>query len=75
MAKRIQFLETWPDRASAQFGGLRQLPPVQFRGADCRDLAELYRRARALQSIEPTLPDLLSVGAERAPRKKGDVSG
>ena len=74
MAKRIQFLETWPDRASAQFGGLRQLPPVQFRGADCRDLAELYRRARALQSIEPTLPDLLSVGAERAPRKKGDVS-
>ena len=74
MAKRIQFLETWPNRASAQFGGLRQLPPVQFRGADCRDLAELYRRARALQSIEPTLPDLLSVGAERAPRKKGDVS-
>ena len=74
MAKRIQFLETWPDRASAQFGGLRQLPPVQFRGADCRDLAELYRRARALQSIEPTLPDLLSVAAERAPRKKGDVS-
>jgi hypothetical protein len=75
MAKRIQFLETWPDRASAQFGGLRQLPPVQFRGADCRDLAELYRRARALLSIEPTLPDLLSVGAERAPRKKGDASG
>ena len=72
MAKRIQFLETWPDRASAQFGGLRQLPPVQFRGADCRDLAELSRRA--LQSIEPTLPDLLSVGAERVPRKKGDVS-
>ena len=74
MAKRNQFLERRPERASDQFGGLRQLPPVNFRGADCRDLAELYRRARALQSIEPTLPDLLSVGAERVPRKKGDVS-
>ena len=75
MAKRIQFLETWPNRASAQFGGLRQLPPVQFRGADCRDLAELYRRARALQSIEPALPGLLSVGTKQALRKKDDVSG
>ena len=74
MAKRNQFLEIRPERASDQFGGLRQLPSVQFRGADCRHLAELYRQTKALQSIEPTLPDLLSVGAERASRKKGDVS-
>lgn len=75
MAKRNQFLERWPDRASDQFGGLRQLPSVQFRGADCRHLAELYRQARALQSIELALPSLLSVGTKQASRKKDDVSG
>jgi hypothetical protein len=75
MAKRNQFLERWPEMASDQFEELRQLPSVQFRGADCRYLAELYRQERALQSIKQTLPDLLSVGAERASRKKGDFTG
>ena len=74
MARRNQFLEIRPERASDQFGGLRQLPSVDFRGADCRYLAELYRQTKALQSIGPTLPDLLSVGAKRASWKKGDRS-
>lgn len=62
------------EKASDHFGQIRRLPPASFRGMDCRDLAEQYRRVRALQNIEPDLPDLLSVGAESAPWAHRDVN-
>jgi hypothetical protein len=46
---------------------LKKLPPVSFRGIDCSLLAEQYRKVRALESIEPELPTLLSVGTDNAP--------
>jgi len=56
-----------PELASEQFGALRRLPAVSFRGIDCSLLAEQYRKVRALESIEPDLPTLLSAGTSQAP--------
>lgn len=55
------------ERASDQFGALKKLPPVAFRGIDCSLLAEQYRKVRALESIEPELPGLLKEGAGAVP--------
>lgn len=56
-----------PELASEHFGALRKLPAVSFRGIDCNLLAEQYRKVRALESIEPDLPTLLSAGTSQAP--------
>ena len=44
------------ERASVHFGDLKKLPAAEFRGLDCRLLAEQYRRVRDLEPIESTSP-------------------
>lgn len=56
------FFERMPERASDHFGELKRLPPASFRGIDCRQLAEQYRRVRALEVARPDIAALLSPG-------------
>lgn len=68
MGKLDRHSNAFPERASDHFGALKNLPSASFRGIDCSLLAEQYRKVRALETIEPELPGLLSVGTEAALR-------
>lgn len=66
MGRFDRFFEAMPERASDHFGELKRLPPASFRGIDCRDLAEQYRRVRALEVARPDIAALLSPGPRSA---------
>lgn len=64
-----------PDRAADHFGDLQRLPPASFRGTDCADLAERYRRVRALETSMAELKERLAGSGEAAAEPASYRSG